>query len=329
MGVSRALHEAPSLSKSALLLSPCLAWASPDRAWFDEKRVDAEDTTKRDLGITFHDILDQNQKGHAIEVPPALTKQVAHALNYLTDLELRSTWVQSEVPVTVNWELGEAAILVGVVGRNYPKRAGWQNGTADLVCLLQDGSLYVGDWKTGGTDGAEEQLLSLACGLQRAIFPHTKPPVRIACIQVNEEAVWPHERLVPQAELDAHWDAMRFQWEDIGKPNDYVPGIHCTTLYCPHLGYCGAISAGVKQLAKEATAPTSSAGGPVPMTSTYSDKPVSNQEAGETMATVSAAKRQIKYVEAGLKTYIQNGGRVTAGAYEWSDGGNGFRWRKQ
>jgi hypothetical protein len=306
--------------------------------------VDGTDTSKRDLGIEFHGIMDDTVKDRRGRyVNAEIAKLVKHADGWLADLGLRSKSVQSEVAIGINWEEGKAEILEGVSDRNYPNRPGWQNGTADIAAILSDDSLLVADWKTGGTEGAEEQLLSLACGLQKILqrrfeyvamgescVGYEPRKVRIACVQVNEEGVWPHERDVPQAELDQHWDAMRFQWEDIGRRNDPVTGIHCVTLYCPHLGYCNAISDGVRQLAQEAAPPYSAAGGPpmAPSIKNYTDTPASDREAGETMAMISAARRQAKYTEAGLKKYIESGGRVTLDGYEWAEGNNGFRWRK-
>jgi hypothetical protein len=75
----------------------------------------------------------------------------------------------SEVAISIDWASGKAEILEGVTGRQYPKKDGWQFGTADLVCVLKTGELLIADWKTGGTDGATEQLLSLACGFQKAL----------------------------------------------------------------------------------------------------------------------------------------------------------------
>lgn len=50
----------PSMSKSALLLSPCLAWAHPKAKWYDEKHTD---TSARDLGTEFHRLIDSYLKG--------------------------------------------------------------------------------------------------------------------------------------------------------------------------------------------------------------------------------------------------------------------------
>lgn len=61
------LHPPPSLSKSALLLSPCKYWARGDVAWYEEKYTD---TTDRDMGSQFHQEIDQWLR----ENKPAISK---------------------------------------------------------------------------------------------------------------------------------------------------------------------------------------------------------------------------------------------------------------
>ena len=61
---------------------------------------------------------------------------------------------------------------------------------------------------------------------------------------------------------------------------------------------------------------------------TYTSEPKSDEEAGYTMAMISAARRQMKYTEQKLKDYIAAGGRVVNCGLEWSEGNNGYRWRK-
>ncbi len=333
------------MSKSALLLSPCISWAGPQAQWYDEDKVDSADTEKRDDGTAFHEAIHHylstgvRQRFNLRD----LDVWMEHAIQYVeTVLRPRCDSIQSEVAISVNWATGEAEVLPGVVGRGYPERPGWQNGTADLVCILKDGSLLVADWKTGGTDGAEEQLLSLGYGLQEAMQhdgpesswvyegPKKRPLVTI-CLQVNEHGVWPHEVEVSPEALQAHADAMRFQWEDIGKRNDPQPGVHCTALYCPHLAYCKGIAGVVADMAvKGNMLPTND-----PIISPadlvryrVTDKPMTDEEAGYTQAMVSAANRQAKYLTAANKDRVKAGGKVTSGQYEWAEGGNGYRWRK-
>ncbi len=346
MGVLRkleVLHEPPSLSKSALLLSPCLAWADPQARYYDETLVEQKDHSKRDRGIRFHAIMDlmaEDQAHTPVHIPRELGDHVYHARRYLEELRDRSDVVRSELALGVNWSRSVSTILWDTKDRNYPNNQGWQYGTADLVCILKTGEVYVADWKTGGTDGAEEQLLSLAYAAQRSdefsvyssisgqMQTNLKRPVIISCLQVNEHGVWPKERSVSNEELDAHADAMRFQWEDIGKRNEPVPGVHCTTLYCPALAYCRAITEAVVVSATQAQ--EREVVEPMVLNGSYrlTDKPGTDAEAGYVISIAKAAKRQIDYWELAMKRYIKNGGRVTAGQYEWGPGGNGYRFRR-
>jgi hypothetical protein len=262
---------------------------------------------------------------------PDVNVWLGHAKTYVdTVLGPRCDTILSEVPIAVNWITGEVEILMGVKDRKYPFKKGWQYGTADLVCILKDGSLLIIDWKTGGNDGAEEQLLSLGVAFQKAMpkLQYVRP-LRTLCLQVNDEGMWPHEKDWTPQQIESHWDSVRFKWEDLEKHNDPVPGIHCTTLYCPHLAYCPAIQASVFGLAEadQEGAKLVSANDLV-RAHRVTDNPVSNDEAGFTAAMLSAAKRQIKYTESKLKEYVNKGGAATQGGYTWGEGGNGWRWRK-
>lgn len=266
---------------------------------------------------------------------------------FLSVLLPRCEVVMSEVAISINWTEHKAEILPGVKERNYPVRDGWQNGTADLVCILKDGTLLVADWKTGGTDGATEQLYSLACGFQLCLTipgvdggmgsEHSPTQVlrnvRVSCLKVSEDGVDPDERTASAEELANHWLAMEMAWTDREKKNAANPGIHCTQLYCPHLAYCNAVTGLVEDAAKNDDVQVTKSGGePLLPAETLvrkfrmTDKPRSDEEAGYVMSRVSAARRQQKYYESCMKEYIANGGRVTAGSYEWRETGNGFRW---
>ncbi len=343
--MAKALHGPVSLSKSALLLSPCIRWASGQSQWFDESKVDATDTVKRDKGTEFHTRIHQWSSNIPITteyIHQDIDLWMEHATVYLQSVLLpRCESFMTEVAVGINWVTNEAEVFPEAKNRNYPDRPGWQFGTADIVAVLKTGELLVADWKTGGNDGATEQLLSLASGFRIAMPTMLGPPdgtslfhrpIRILCLQVNEHGVWPHEDSVTDAQMEAHWDAMRFQWEDVGKRNDPVPGIHCTALYCPHLAYCPAITGIVEE---SALVPPKEASGMAPLVTLHrkhkmTDKPTSNEGAGFVMARITAAKRQMKYWEESLKDYVtKSGGKVTQGLYEWGPGNNGWRWRKQ
>lgn len=58
------------------------------------------------------------------------------------------------------------------------------------------------------------------------------------------------------------------------------------------------------------------------------DTPTTDLEAGYVMVRITAARRQMKYLEEGLKKWIASGGKVIAGNHEWGPGANGHRWRK-
>ncbi len=249
--------------------------------------------------------------------------------------------VLSEAAISINWTEGKVEFLEAVTGRQYPERAGWQNGTADLVCILKSGELLIADWKTGGTDGATEQLLSLAAGFQKVLLADSSArKVRVACLKVTEEGVDPDERAVTDDQLANHWLAMEIAWHQKEKKNEPIPGIHCTQLYCPHLAYCSSVT-GLVEMAAQEDDETLLSKGEQPLLPPQAlarskrgiqskpkmtDKPRSDEEAGYVMSRVSAARRQQKYYENCMKEYIANGGRVLAGNYEWRETGNGFRW---
>ncbi len=339
------LHQYPTASKSALLLSPCIRWADTASKWYDENIVDRDDNVARNEGIDFHTQIDDfiSHRGALTTVGSNVDKWFRKASEYyLQDLKPRCEWLRSEVAIAINWFTSEAVELQ-VTGRKYPHDKypaidGWQFGTADIVAVLKTGELYVADWKTGGSDGAEDQLKSLACGFQRLTTVsmsgqvHYPRNVIISTLSVNEHGVWPDEREVPYTELNVHKDSMEFVWRDITdttRPQMYVPGIHCTQLYCPHLAYCGAINEAVTGIAYRDDKMASNikldgfqAGYGL------TDTPRSDDEAGYVMSILSAAKRQTKYLETKLKDYVANGGKVVAGGWVWGDGNNGFRWRK-
>lgn len=343
MKKSKALHPFPSLSKAALLLSPCIAWADPQAKWYDDRFTD---TTKRDRGTKFHTLMDRCVRGESRTLllgecdDQEMVGWLKASYTFLDKvLGPRCESIMSEVAIAVNWGTGECVVLWEVKSRKYPEKyqgEGWQCGTADLVCIMKDGSLLIADWKTGGTDGATEQLLSLAYGFRKCMtethdnngVPEERPrPVKIACLKVFETGVVPDERDVSDKELALHRDGMLFAVEGIGKGSKPVPGIHCTTLYCPHLAFCPAVTGIVDEAAEgpNGLLPAEALTRKFRMT----DKPSSSEEAGYVMARVSAAKRQLEYYTNAMKEYVSSGGQVTCGAYVWSGGKDGYRWRKQ
>lgn len=271
-----------------------------------------------------------NQTKEERLVEEAAWMQVAS--QFLTDRILPNfTRVLSEVVVGVNWLTGEARLFHDVTDRQYPNIPDWMFGTMDLMCTSSAGApgptLYIGDWKTGGTDGAEEQLLSLLAATRRAFANEVGLPIErmvISCLQVTEDGVWPKEREVSQEELDAHWLAMKFQYERSKQPTDPVPGIHCTAYYCNHLAYCPAINDVVYGAAElDSILP------PESLLKKLRDSPLDNEEASGTIELVTAAKRQITYLTECMKEWVMNNGPIVSGPWTWGPGKDGFRWRKR
>lgn len=331
-------HRLPSLSKSALMLSPCLSWTRPDARHYADEFTD---TTKRDRGTQFHLLIANYIQGKPVVLDGLDGEMLSwfqQAKDYVDRvLGPRCDSIQAEVAIGVNWDTGVAKVLPGVKDREYPDEPGWTYGTADLVCILKDESLLVADWKTGGTEGAEFQLLSLACGLQRCVTQEFRKTsehtfqvfrfVRTSCLKVSDNGIWPNEREVSNQELSIHWGAMRMVYQSAqDDPGPPYPGIHCTALYCPHLAFCGAVGGLVKDAAE----------GPQGKLETgwyrrdfrMTDRLTSDDHAGWVAERVSAAKRQLSYYEAALKDYVAKGGRAISGGWEWGPGPGGHRWRR-
>jgi hypothetical protein len=297
--------------------------------------------TKRDIGIRVHNAIDACANGReAVVNDAAELALVNYGYKYLTEeLKPRFESIKHEQAVAINFKNGEAKLLKEVKSRGYPDLGpDWVCGTADLVCLQHDDpggcTLYVGDWKTGGDAGAEEQLLSLLYGFRKAFEAEEGlVPTRMltSCLSLNEHGCWPNEREVTEEELQVHFNMMAHVFHELSFPLDYgvkeaVPGIHCTTLYCPHLAYCSAITDVVDGLA-EGTQGLLKAEH-LDRRMRLTDKPKDMKEAAYVMERLTAAKRQLNYLVDCMKEYVSKGGRVISGGMEWSQGNDGFRWRK-
>lgn len=326
-----------SASKSALLLSPCLRWAGGQGR---EYRDELANTEKRDKGTAFHAWMDAHfsgsvlPPGHRFGMDTEVLGWRERAVAWSREvLRPRCETIDSEVYVATNFSTGEVHSDPAVRDRNYPDLAGFLPGTADLVCVLRTGHLLVADWKTGGSAGADKQLLTLAVGLQK-LYPKPDGSLRDVLLsvllcgtQAGEAGVLPHEWPVTQADLQAHADAMAFQLADVGVRNDAVPGVHCSQLYCPHLAYCPGIAGIVDGLAR-------GRGGLLPvsaLTQKYelTDELTSDEHAGWVGAMLAASKRQASYYDQALRKYVESGGRVVSGDFEWKQTNSGMRWVKR
>jgi hypothetical protein len=127
---------------------------------------------------------------------------------------------------------------------------------------------------------------------------------------------------------------MKAKWEKIqnGNVGTMAMGLHCTTLYCPHLGHCSAVGDTAIQMAAVSPPPTSVHEPLVPLEALLAKvttEPGSDEEAGYSQAVVSAVNRQTKYVTASNKARLKDGGKVTYQGHVWEDRGNGCRWHKK
>lgn len=331
-----------SASKSALLLSPCLRWASPGAR---EYRDEYANVNKRDKGSLTHHGMDlyyhygRNPSAEliayaAVDKDPQVARWVASMVTWsINHLEPRCESIESEVYVATNFATGEVHSDPKVHDRQYPDKQGFLAGTADLVCVLLSGELLVADWKTGGSAGSKEQLYTLACGL-RHLYAKADGSLRDVLVsvllcgeQAGEAGCFPQEWAVTEAELEAHATAMQFQLADVGVRNDPVTGIHCSQLYCPHLAYCPGVAAVVGQLAAgdKGLVQVSNLTKKFELT----DELTSDEHAGYVAAMLAAAKRQAAYYDTVLRKYVDDGGRVVSGDFEWKQTNSGMRWGKR
>jgi hypothetical protein len=298
------------------MLSSCLAWTNPQARQYDDAFTD---NSKRDRGTRFHKAMEHILSGDTLyAVDKDIENLVEAALGYMDAMS--SVWSQYQVEVAVGMSVlaadnGKAEVLPDVKDRNYPDWYGWAFGTADLVIHTKDG-LVIADWKTGGSEGAKEQLLSLAYCFQKATGTRVD---HVACLSVQEDSqgrawVTPTFYPVQPGELEAHADKVREAYlRSQDAPGGPFPGIHCTTLYCPHLAFCGAIGNVVSDAAHgpEGKLATQAARHLYVMT----DRPESDAHAGWIMERVSAAKRQLDYYTNAMKAYVNDGGKVASGGF--------------
>ncbi len=321
-----------SASKSALLLSPCLRSFAPGMREYEDEFAD---TSKRDKGTCFHRCMDFYYRKIPVTkstIPDKYLNDVLPWYMLATEwsqkhLEPRCAEINTEVYVAYNFNTGEVHHDHRVRDREYPDKPGFLPGTCDLACVLQDETLLVADWKTGGGTGADKQLATLALGLREVYRTEAGAlrRVRLAILYATADGVHPVEWEVTDAELDAHRVAMQFQLADVGVRTEAVPGIHCTQLYCNHLAYCPGITATVEAAAEspEGLLPAKS------LVRKYdiSSAPTGSLHAGAIMERVTAAKRQLDFYQERVRSWCESGGRAIAGDFEYSKQKDGYRWR--
>lgn len=318
-------------SKSGLLLSGCLRWAHPAARWYSDRPDDAQ---AREDGKAFHHALDLHAQGLPASYPQAVADKVRVAREYYDKKLLpRCEEIHTEVAMGINFKTGEAVGLASS-DRNYPEDDDYFYGTADIVAILKSGKLLIADWKTGGSDGADEQLKTLALMALR-IFQNTSEKVtdcRIAVLSVSDDEVMVHEREVPLAELQSHYNSVRdaiAKSRATAKPSLPVVGTHCTQMYCPHLAKCPATFKDASRMLEGALGSGKvTDGGPPPKEYEFTEQPEGERHAGWMAMRMRAIKRAMTYYDGCLKDHARSGNRVMYDGYEWAEGGAGFRWKK-
>lgn len=308
-------------SKSGLLLSGCLRWAHPAARWYQDR---PEDAKAREAGKAFHACLDLHAQGMPYAIPKDVEVKVRAAAKYFdTVLMPRCVEVHTEVAMGIDFASGIVEVP-NVKDRGYPDSPMMFYGTADIVAVLKSGEILIADWKTGASDGAEEQLKSLAL-MARVVFGDKNPPVRISVLTASDDGeVIVYEREVAPAELDAHYASVRdaiAKSRSTAKPSLPVVGTHCTQQYCPHLAKCPATLGSFEGVA-------SGQDGPKPKEYPWEEKPSDARHAGWMAMRIRAMKRAIAYYEGNLKDHVRSGGKAIYDGYEWAEGGAGFRFKK-
>lgn len=312
-------------SKSALLLGPCSRWAHPASEWYQDR---AEHASKREDGTVFHHCLHLHISELPFSMPEGeLGRKVRAAMAFWdTNLKPRFDWVKTEVAfgAGLNSLAPTITVLDNVQNRAYPQNDNVMYGTADIVGLLKNGQLYVGDWKTGESDGADKQLLTLLYMAAMGLHPQPLLSARISCLSALDSGMAEHEREVGWGELMSHWDAIKAAIQAsrmAPQPSLPVVGAHCTTQYCPHLAKCSAHLSAMKSLSglPEASYPP-----------TWAERPVDGQHAAAMAHGLAAIKRTTKYYDGFLKDWVKESpsNRIILDGREWKESGNGFRWNK-
>lgn len=253
----------PTASKSSLVLSGCTHWIG--KPHYEDKYAD---TTKRDIGTVVHAGCEGLLNGQSLQEATDECKEYMHSLwkgdvaglrdadqvvvrmllaadKYIRDSRGVS-WdlLGTEVAVSYDIRTGHRIIL-DIVDREYPREGGFLRGTADIYGLNKFGA-YIADWKTGGTDSARDQMMTLA-----AIMAPPGEGATICTLAFREEAggaykvnAW--DEYVSRHDLDEHLDVMAKSLT--APPSEPRPGARCIVHYCPYLFACQATMKAVEEM---------------------------------------------------------------------------------
>lgn len=248
----------PTASKSALVLSGCTHWIG--QAYYEDKYAD---TTKRDIGTSFHsgaELLLHGKTLHEaiaesertmrsiwLDGRPGIqdanaiaARMLQHASKYVAD-RMGAVWCVLGTEIAMGYRLRdrERLLLGRVEDRAYPKESGVLWGTADIVGLNKYG-LWLADWKTGGTDTARDQLMTLA-----GMLAPDGQAVTICTIKVTEDGCSDWDEYVSHHEIDSHMKEISARLSSRTEP---VQGAHCVALYCNYLYACPSTALALEEM---------------------------------------------------------------------------------
>ena len=249
----------PTASKTSLVLSGCTHWVG--KPPFEDKYAD---TSKRYIGTVFHTAAERLLHGTPLQeatrdAQSSLRKGWPGTLAGLQDatevmarmLRAAHKWISgtlgvswemlgTEVAVYLNLETGERGV-VDVRDRGYPDVPGTLYGTADIVGLNKYG-LFVADWKTGGSDTARDQMMSLA-----AMMAPSGHGATISTLSLRDDECNEWDEYVSEHELSDHLGRVRAAIGGVG--GDPVSGAKCVAMYCNYLYNCPSVAKSISVLA--------------------------------------------------------------------------------
>jgi hypothetical protein len=298
----------PSASYTALVLSGCTHWMQPGSQWYDEQYVDKE---KAERGTRVHHAV--YKTGTDPFYTPTLVAGEMVMLNRAKArlAEYQAAGYTLHYEIAMGWDpmspSDTALIYAGVEDRGYPMDA-LNHGSCDLIGV-KGNDLLVADWKTGGGTGVKKQLLTLA-----AMYCYAT--------RMRPESVTLVAEYIGDDDTKEAWTV---SWGDVvNHASAYAaalvapsagprPGPHCTQLYCAHLAFCDATASLPAAMGESVT---------------FTDDPLSDQEAGNMLDGIRRLERKLKYFKEAAKVYVKRGGKPRFGDEVWDNSGGDFRWKR-
>lgn len=177
------------------------------------------------------------------EAPPDLRPVLA--LIPLETLQLEN--VAHEVAVALNVVDGSARELGRGLGRAYPTLSpDWCVGTIDRLAIIDDQTLYIGDYKGAFSRRRAKDDPQLLANALTACRIYGRPRAKLEILRVGDGEVWFDSAEISAAELDLFELRLQDLWQTIDA--DAAEGeVEATTGewcdYCPSFAYCPAKAA--------------------------------------------------------------------------------------